>query len=266
MEIAEVNHDDLPALRIFQPADWPDIIPSLSFYIDSPFCCPVKVVEKGEILGIGSWIMHGNVAWLATIITHPEHRNKGIGKQITQVLIDSLKKTSVETIMLVATPMGEPLYEKLGFVTDSRYAFYSGGEKSDGKQISPNIIPYTSGYAGQILAMDHEAYGENRSMRVLEYLPQAKLYVEGSSLKGFYLPGWGEGPVIAENAEAGNALLYTRSITAERTVFPEENEAAAEYLSSRGNTMYRKAARMRIGRKIAWQPETIYSRVAGAIG
>jgi GNAT superfamily N-acetyltransferase len=266
VEIAEVNHEDLPALRVFQPADWPDIIPSISLYFDSPFCLPVKLVDKGEILGIGSYIMHGDVAWLATIVTHPEHRNKGIGKHITQVLIDRLKKTPVETIMLVATPMGEPLYEKLGFVTDSRYAFYSGGEKSDGREISPNIIPFSSGYAGQVLAMDRETYGENRSMRVLEYLPQAKLYVEGSAVKGFYLPGWGEGPVIAENDVAGNALLYTRNITAERTVFPEENEAAAEYLSNRGYTLYRKAARMRIGRKIAWQPEKIYSRVAGAIG
>lgn len=266
MEIAEVDYKDLPALRTFQPADWPDIIPSLSFYIDSPFCRSVKLVDKDEILGIGSWIMHGNVAWLATIITHPQHRNKGIGKHITQVLIDSLKKTPVETIMLVATSMGEPLYEKLGFVTDSRYAFYTGGEKSDGREISPNIIPYASEYTGQILDMDRKSYGENRSMRVLEYLPQAKLYVEGSSLKGFYLPGWGEGPIMAQTAEAGNALLYVRNITADRTVFPEENEAAATYLSNHGYTMYRKAARMRIGRKIDWQPETIYSRVAGAIG
>lgn len=266
MEIAEVNQEDLPALRVFQPADWPDIIPSFQFYTRSPFCLPLKLVDKGEIVGVGARILHGNVAWLATIIAHPERRNKGIGTRITQALIDSLKDIPCKTIMLIATPAGEPLYEKLGFVTDSRYAFFSNGEKSNGREISPCIIPFSGYYADQILAMDRSAYAENRGMRIQEFLPEAKLYVENHTLKGFYLPGWGEGPVIAQNAEAGNALLYVRNITAERTVFPEENEAAAAYLSSRGYTMYRKAARMRIGEKLHWKPEMIYSRVAGAIG
>jgi GNAT superfamily N-acetyltransferase len=266
VEIAEVRREDLPALRIFQPADWPDIIPSFQFYIDSPFCHPIKLLDRGEIVGVGSRIMHGNVAWLATIITHPEHRNKGIGTDITQALIDSLKNTPCKTIMLIATPMGEPLYEKLGFKTDSRYAFYHDGEKSSGKEISPNVIPFRPEYTDRILAMDREAYGENRGVRIVEYLPEAKLYVEGQSLKGFYLPGWGEGPIIAKNSEAGNALLYVKHITATRTVFPEQNQSAADYLDSRGYTMYRKAARMRIGEKIDWKPELIYSRVAGAIG
>jgi len=96
---------DLELITALQPPDWPNIIPSIEFYIISTFCFPIKLIIDNKIVGIGTTIIHNDIAWLAHIIVHPEHRNQGIGKIITQTLVDSLQ-TKCDTIYLIATDLG----------------------------------------------------------------------------------------------------------------------------------------------------------------
>jgi GNAT superfamily N-acetyltransferase len=266
VEIQALEHADLPFIAAFQPPDWPDVLPSFRFYIDASFCHPIKAVDGNQIVGVGSSIIHDQVAWLATIITHPERRNRGIGTFVTSALVDSVKNTSCRTIMLVATPLGEPVYRKLGFETDGEYLFFRDGNTTDGKAISENVIPFDPKYAEQVYVLDRRAAGENREMRLNEFLVNAKLYVQSGRVQAFYLPSFGEGLIVAENPEAGLALLDVKHISPAATILPKENVAGIDYLRNMGYRQYRTAARMRLGKKLDWRPDMIYSRVSGAIG
>jgi len=42
MQFEKVTIEDLDEIRNLQPQDWSDIIPEFEFYIQSPFCSPIK--------------------------------------------------------------------------------------------------------------------------------------------------------------------------------------------------------------------------------
>lgn len=115
--------DDLQKIPSMQPEDWSDIGPSWQFDCDSDFCFPVKAMMGNEMVGIGNAIIYGNTAWLAHIIVHKQYRNNGIGSAVTKALIDLVCKTSCDTILLIATALGEPVYKKLGFDIQTKYVF-----------------------------------------------------------------------------------------------------------------------------------------------
>lgn len=119
MRVQPLNHNDLNSLPGLQPDGWQDITPSFEFYTRSSFCFPLKIISDDKIVGIGTTIIHHDVAWLAHIIVQKDYRKKGIGQLITERLVDSLKPMNCETIYLLATDLGAPVYEKAGFETET---------------------------------------------------------------------------------------------------------------------------------------------------
>ncbi len=61
------------------------------------------------------WNMSGKEAYIMSMYTKPEWRNKGIGSAILEKLVEEAKNRDIIAIKLYATPMGKPLYEKHGF-------------------------------------------------------------------------------------------------------------------------------------------------------
>src|SRR5687768_7617782 len=139
MEIHAFDQNDINLLGELQPADWGDIIFPFNFYSKAEFCYPIKVLMDDRMVGIGCSIIHNNVAWLAHIIVHPHFRSRGIGRRVTEKLIDLSKSKGCETINLIATELGSPVYEKIGFITDTEYIFFKDLQLSADWTISENI-------------------------------------------------------------------------------------------------------------------------------
>jgi ribosomal protein S18 acetylase RimI-like enzyme len=57
----------------------------------------------------------GYFAYIMNMYTKPEWRRKGIGSALLEKLFEEIKKKEIESVVLHATPMGAPLYEKYGF-------------------------------------------------------------------------------------------------------------------------------------------------------
>ena len=76
MKIGILDQDDMPLIAALQPEGW-DIISVIHFYTKASFCFPIKVTIDNKIIGIGTTIIHNDVAWLAHIIVHPDCRNQG---------------------------------------------------------------------------------------------------------------------------------------------------------------------------------------------
>ena len=123
MNIEPLTKKDLDQLAPLQPQGWSDIKPALQFYLANPFCHAVKIGTSKRVTGIGSGIVFGRTAWLAHIIVDPEFRGKGLAHKIVSHLLEKLTALQCESVSLIATDMGYPVYEKAGFKKQTDYVF-----------------------------------------------------------------------------------------------------------------------------------------------
>jgi hypothetical protein len=215
---------------------------------------------------VGSAIVHKDTGWLAHIIVHPAHRNNGVGRLITETLLNNLHKRNCTTINLIATELGAPVYAKLGFETETEYLFFKDLAPDATWGMTESVVPYTSDFKQQIVAMDFRVSGEDRMFHLEQYLPGAYVYLEDGLMKGYYLPSFGEGMVVADNSNAGLGLMKFRLSVKENAAFPKDNLAASVFFHDRGYKEFKTAKRMRLGIKREWQPGHFYNRVGGNLG
>ncbi len=265
MEIQQFNQADIALLPSIQPVDWPDIRIPIQFYINADFCFPFKVLIDKVLVGTGTSILHNNVGWLATIVTHPEYRNLGIGKQITEHLVAHLQSHHCEHIYLKATALGEPVYTKVGFVAETKYLYYKD-IKANNFEISENIIPYQPAFKSQIFDLDVLISGENRSNHLEFFLKESQLYLENQEITGVYFPTFGEGLIVSKTEEAGLELMKARFQTFDKASFPLENTVAIDFMEMLGYQPITSFSRMYFGERMPWQPHNLYNRVGGKIG
>lgn len=254
---------DLPYLSQLQPPDWQDITPHYEYYLNSPQCSPIKIMEDDTIVGVGAAIRHADTAWLAHIITHPEHRKKGVGAFITQSLVDILN--DFETIYLVATPLGQPVYRKLGFVEEMNFVWMKD---------EPRELEYDATYIraleekdkAAVLAFDQQVFNEDRITRLNQHWEKALVWDENGTIEGYYFPTLGEGLIVANNPTVGLNFIKLRLKTNEITIIPLANTAVHEFLTGLGCKETITAKRMRLGKERPLQLEKVYNRVSGQIG
>ena len=263
--ISTINLNEIASLSSLQPEGWVDIVPQFDFYTKSAFCYPIKVTMNNEIVGIGTTIVHNEVAWLAHIIVHPFYRCKGIGKHITQTLVDIAKTKNCSTIYLIATELGEPVYKKVGFINETEYLVYKNVQKEDWI-ISENIQSYKEKYMEQLVALDRDTSGENRILHLGEHLTNGMVYQIGNVVEGFFLPTFGEGLIIANTEIAGIELLKLHLKHNNRVVIPKENNVAQRFLQKTGFGKVKVIKRMRLGNERKVRFANIYNRIGGKVG
>jgi GNAT superfamily N-acetyltransferase len=267
MHFSLVTIQDLEALRNLQPPDWSDIIPDVRYYIEADFCYPLKVEVDNEIAGLGAAIVYGDTAWLAHIIVHSDFRNKGIGYTIVKELLDIINTMKVSSCLLTATALGKPVYEKAGFKSVSEYVFMNREKPWIEKPASLNILDYNEKFREQIYQMDWKASGEDRRLLLSDFIQDAKVFVEKEKVLGYCIPRLKEGPIIAQNPEAGIELMKIKYSTSEKAVIPVENDVALDFLLANGfKPTETRGTRMVLGNDVDWEPANIYSRAGGNFG
>src|SRR4051812_35347541 len=131
-----MNKTDLPAaVRLTRDAGWnqdkEDWQRFLTLGADACF-----VAERdGEVLGTTVTCMFGSVAWIAMVIVASKHRGNGIGGALTRHAVEFLDAAGALTIRLDATPLGQPIYEKLGFTSQYEIVRYQGCPTTEGTHV-----------------------------------------------------------------------------------------------------------------------------------
>lgn len=84
------------------------------------------VYDNGTFIGAGGVSFYqvmptyhnpsGKKAYIMNMYTAPEYRRRGIAFHTLDLLVKAAKEQGVSQIALEATDMGQPLYEKYGFV------------------------------------------------------------------------------------------------------------------------------------------------------
>ena len=257
----------LDQLERLPPENWQSNAYDLFMHNDwQPWFRSYQVLDKSKLIGFGLIFHFEEVAWLGWILVDKKYRNHGIGTFITEHLINESKKLGATKIVLTATDLGVPIYEKLGFKTTSWYRFLSMPSGFKPKFDKNKIRTAKESDIEAITQLDFLATGEKRVLLLKNHLDSTFVFQQ-HSIQGFYIENLGTGLIVASNHEAGFELANFRlKKKKSKVIIPDGNTAFLNELISQGFTETGKVPRMTLGKEPGWNPEMIYNRAAGYCG
>ncbi len=240
-----------------------------------PSCQPLVGEVDGAVVATGVATVSGRVGWVGTIVVALDQRGRGLGRAMTEAVMDRLREAGCETFALIATELGRPLYEKLGFRVQSMLHLMQSDRLPDPPEppagsrihlLEPVDLP-------SVFALDASATGEDRRTLLTALAANGGRILErDGELRGYWLPSdRGYGPVIASDRDDGLCLLDVHRHMAReggfaRAAIPDENEAGWRALASRGwhdNALW---PRMILGADVAWKADWIWGQINFAMG
>jgi hypothetical protein len=258
--------------------DWGVRRDFLAFATSQPQCTAMVVDVDGAIVGTGVGTANGTVGWIGTIFLAPEWRGRGIGRAITQAIIDRLEAGGVRSLVLVATADGRRLYSKMGFEVQTRYRILevAGLPPDDpAPAADADVRPFGPADLDAIAALDREGTGEDRRHILARFAgPDTAMVLRspGGSVDGFVIRApWGGGATVARSFDAAMTIIAERRRRAGpegrvRVGLLQDNEDALARLAEAGFAPQWAAPRMVRGDEIAWHPEWIWGQFNHAIG
>lgn len=191
-------------------------------------------------------VHHGQVGWIGMVLIRPEFRRRGLATKLLTRCIEYLKPRT-RSIKLDATQAGVYVYEKLGFIEESRLHRWEGrgtGKKTEDRWSSE--LP---------LELDERAFGSNRSdfLRALASSSEVRSRADGDGygmirdgINASYL-----GAVVAQLPEVGHELVEGLLAEAGNLPvywdIPNDNFSAVKLAEELGFVKQRELIRMRLG-------------------
>jgi predicted N-acetyltransferase YhbS len=224
--------------------------------------------RDGQIAGVAGCVRFGPTGWLGNVAVDDDFRGQGLGRAVSQMAVDWLHEAGVRTVLLTATRLGQPIYERLGFADEG--ISYGIWEQEQAPLLGCD--PSAAVQPGQIdaaIRQDAGATGEDRSGYLTPFADRARV-VAGCAQSGYRvaLP-WGGGPVIAASRAAARPLIIDmiRTSPGSRLAFPELNVHGAALAVSLGFHLARRVRRMRLGPPVpGYRPGMIYNVFSLAAG
>jgi GNAT superfamily N-acetyltransferase len=266
-KIRKIEKDELSLIRDLPPSDWKiDLEKVYDQHYNQDYFYPVVTIMDSEIVGTGIAVINDNATWLGTIIVKENYRNNGLGTAITNHLIKYSKSKGIDAMLLAASELGLPVYRKLGFVLDINYLFYKTDTPIKINYDRKHLSEITKNDYPEIFNLDFDISGEGRE-KLLTHSLKTGLKYKNRFLRGYYLPDFGTGLIIADSEISGLELLKFRlSQNPSPICVPETNEAAIVYLKSIGYYQYFKTPRMFLNKNVKWHSNNVYSRGCGYLG
>jgi GNAT superfamily N-acetyltransferase len=282
--------DAEPAAEVMIGGGWGDRRRFLAFAVGHPGCVPFVAEVDGRIAGTGVATVNGAVGWVGMIFVDEALRGRGLGTTLTTAVMDVLEAAGCRSMVLLASPFGRPVYDRLGFAAEMEYRLLvapAGGRPDDATEM-PGAIDQSADQDGAshlrafapadlpaILALDRAATGEDRSHLLREVVGPDETIVAvraSGELVGFdaRVP-WGTHPTVAPALPDGVRLLEARRRRSApgsdvRTAIPEVNRSGLAVLENLGWRGERGLTRMVRGAPIDWHPDAIWGQVNYAIG
>lgn len=210
-----LNLEDLnAAMALSIDAGWNQTEYDWTFMLEDEQNICVAAINDGKLVGTAMALNYSNrLSWLGMVLVDKNHRGKGISKSLLQYVFERCKTA----LKLDATALGEPVYEKFGFLPEYTIARMIN-TKLDAIHPHPNhLIKQASPTHIQVIsALDEKVFGVDRSKLITYYVGQypnkAWILEEENSIRGFALGRDGYryhhiGPVIADTAEHAIALI-----------------------------------------------------------
>jgi GNAT superfamily N-acetyltransferase len=237
----------------------------------------VVVAEAaGELVGVAAGAAFAATGWVGGVAVVPFARRVGLGGALTEAVLEFLEASGVATVLLHATELGRPVYERLGFVAEGAYLTLAGPTRPPGPATDPAeatrpgagqeplVRPGRAADLGRVLAIDRTATGEDRRRLLAALWPTGGLVAATDGrLLGYHLasPWRSGGAIVAADPRAGLALLNAvQAAPADEVAIsvPAANPAAGEFLQAAGFSERFRTLRMRRGPRVPWDPAALF--------
>ncbi|HEY6014605.1 MAG TPA: GNAT family N-acetyltransferase [Candidatus Limnocylindrales bacterium] len=273
MTFADVDRTSDAMLR----EGWGDRRVKLRFVAGHPNCMPLIAEADGAIVGTGVGTYNGSVGWIGTIWVDPDWRRRGLGRALTIATMEAGEAAGCRAFVLVATTVGQPLYEGLGFEVQTWYRIKEArGLAPDARaHAAPLVRPFRPTDLPGMAELDLAATGEDRRHLLDAFAaPDTARCLERADgrLGGFVIRApWGGGATIAPDPDDAMAILTARRLAAGpekrvRAGLLADNEAGLERLAADGWVDVWQAPRMIRGSMPDWNPGAIWGQFDHAIG
>jgi GNAT superfamily N-acetyltransferase len=263
---------DLPlVLRLRAQAGWNQTEADLRRFFDLSGEGSFIAEWDGQPAGTVCTFVFGSTAWIAMMLVEEALRGRGIGKALMQRALAFLDERRVERVRLDATPLGRPLYEKLGFVAEYTVLRHAGEVTVTGPPLDTRATTATEDQLRRAIHLDARVTDADRG----EFLQ--RLYGERPDLfrvighkghvDGFVAmrPGeraWFIGPCLATPA-VGPQLLADAFRPMEKKVvyldIPENNPGPIAAAEASGLKVQRVLTRMCRGPRPAERTDMIWA-------
>lgn len=274
MQIRPMSAADLDAAaEVPRQVGWGDLRTLYELGLYHPQAYPFVAEVDGRVVGTSLGTVRGSVGWVGQIAVLPECRGTGLGTALTRHLMAHLTSLGCRTQLLIATDMGQPIYEKLGFAVEAHYRRFQG-PSLPAPPTDPRLRPLTAADWPAVCALDAATTGEDRSA-YLQYYGDAGWVVDGrDGIDGFFVPmPWGTGPRIARTAEAGlllvdlqRGLVGQRGEASARVQVLIDSPAGIAGLAERRFVEIVRPARMVYGERLPQVPAGVWGVFGGAMG
>jgi len=170
IQIRRLEVDDLVfADRVRAQAGWNQTIDDWRRLLRlEPEGCFLAELD-GQPAGTATTTVYGDqdLAWIGMVLVDKSARRRGVGGALLERCIGYLRdERRVNCVKLDATPAGQPLYEKLGFVVESgikRWWFTPESTRGRSDTLKNAVVLPRDLLSDEQLEFDHEAFGADRS-------------------------------------------------------------------------------------------------------
>lgn len=167
--IRELKESDINGLNNLPPVVWKfDYETFLRDFIIEEYFFVFVLIQDERIVGTGNVFLKGKIGWLANIMVNPNNRGKGLGYEITKFLINFLKEKKCETQLLIATELGEVVYQKIGLKKITEYLCFDS-DTDNNYELTDSIRELKKTDLENVCELDKAANGENRSHLISKY-------------------------------------------------------------------------------------------------
>lgn len=239
--------DIAAGVRLVEAANWNQTAREWELFLEfSPKGCFVAE-SGGEVVGTVTTLNYGPFAWISMVLVDPGQRGQGIGRGLMQAALECL--ADVPCIRLDATPLGEPVYRKLGFVPEYgilRLERAAQERKEAGRGSRPFEFE-------EIVEADARAFDADRTMLLRAMAGWAPELCLATSRESYILGRRGRrfvqlGPVIAPDEAAARELVLSSLPEFDAVIdVPEERQSFLEFLKGEGFRVQRPLLRMSRG-------------------
>jgi GNAT superfamily N-acetyltransferase len=196
---------------------WNQTMNDWKLLFDNPENVCIVAEKDNMVVGTATALNHENkIAWIGMVLVDKSLRGQGAGKMLLENIINRLEH--VESVKLDATPAGEPLYRKLGFIAEHKIFRMTAdclNYSSDlGHSVEPDNIDKDN--FSEVTKLDREIFGADRHyllMNLLSKNPGRAYYLKKENSPDGYVFGRAGsrfnyvGPVSALNKESAKELI-----------------------------------------------------------
>ncbi len=162
----------------------------------------------GSFVGTVTTTCYGTeLAWIGLMLVDSKYRGRGIGSALMRRALGFLRDAQVDCIQLDATPVGKPVYQKLGFRELSTFHRW----KREANTVTKTKQP--SQYGSQLLSshinLDRRAFGADRSewLQRVTADSEVAVHAEGFAMRRAGALATHLGPVIAAEPTVARELI-----------------------------------------------------------